>query len=90
MVLGNIPSMNVHCQRRPKPRRLTTLSFLTIERRTQFVGIGFVTPTFLIIALILVYPVIQSIVLSLGQSSMDGYEPYQFVGLEHYAALMSD
>lgn len=65
-------------------------AFNTLERRTQFVGIGFVTPTFLVIALILVYPVIQSIVLSVGQSSVDGFEPYQFVGLEHYAALMDD
>ena len=65
-------------------------AFNTLERRTQFVGIGFVTPTFLVIALILVYPVIQSLELSVGQSSVDGFEPYQFVGLEHYAALMDD
>ena len=65
-------------------------AFSTLERRTQFVGIGFITPTFLIIALILVYPVVQSIVLSVGQSSIDGFEPYRFVGLEHYQALMGD
>ena len=64
--------------------------FSTLERRTQIVGIGFVTPTFVIIALILVYPVLQSIVLSVGQSSVDGYEPYTFVGLKHYAALFED
>jgi len=64
--------------------------FNTLERRTQLIGISFVTPTFLIIALILIYPVLQSFVLSVGQSSMDGYEPYQFVGFKHYIALMSD
>ena len=64
--------------------------FSTLERRTQLVGIGFVTPTFVIIALILVYPVLQSIVLSVGQSSIDGYEPYTFVGLKHYIALFDD
>jgi multiple sugar transport system permease protein len=64
--------------------------FSTLERRTQLVGIGFVTPTFVIIALILVYPVLQSIVLSVGQSSIDGYEPYTFVGLKHYTALFDD
>ena len=65
-------------------------AFSSLERRTQVTGIGFVTPTFIIIALILVYPVLQSIVLSVGQSSVDGYEPYQFVGLKHYAALIND
>ena len=65
-------------------------AFSTLERRTQFVGIGFITPTFLIIALILVYPVIQSVVLSVGQSSIDGFEPYRFVGLEHYKALLGN
>lgn len=63
---------------------------LTLERRTQLAGIGFITPTFLIIALILVYPVLQSIVLSLGESSMGGQQTYRFVGLEHYASLMQD
>jgi multiple sugar transport system permease protein len=54
------------------------------------VGLGFVTPTLLIIALILVYPVLQSVVLSFGQSSVDGFEPYRFVGLKHYTALFHD
>lgn len=63
---------------------------LTLEKRTALTGIGFVTPTVLIIALILIYPIAQSIVLSFGQSSIDGFEPYQFVGLKHYIALMGD
>lgn len=63
---------------------------LTLEKRTALTGIGFVTPTVLIIALILIYPIAQSIVLSFGQSSIDGFEPYQFVGLKHYATLMGD
>ena len=63
---------------------------LTLEKRTALTGIGFVTPTVLIIALILIYPIAQSIVLSFGQSSIDGFEPYQFVGLRHYATLMGD
>ena len=63
---------------------------MSLERRTALTGIGFVTPTVLIIALILIYPIIQSVVLSFGQSSIDGSQPYQFVGLKHYAALMGD
>lgn len=63
---------------------------LTLEKRTALTGIGFVTPTILIIALILIYPIIQSIVLSFGQSSIDGFEPYRFVGLDHYIKLMGD
>jgi multiple sugar transport system permease protein len=63
---------------------------VTLERRTALTGIGFVTPTVLIIALILIYPIAQSIVLSFGQSSIDGSEPYRFVGFKHYAALTGD
>jgi len=63
---------------------------LTLEKRTALTGIGFVTPTVLIIALILIYPIIQSIVLSFGQSSIDGFEPYRFVGHDHYSKLMGD
>jgi len=56
---------------------------LTLEKRTALTGIGFVTPTVLIIALILIYPIIQSIVLSFGQSSIDQFDPYRFLGLDH-------
>jgi multiple sugar transport system permease protein len=65
-------------------------AFTDLELRKQIVGFGFITPTFLIIALILVYPVLQSVILSFGQSSVDGFEPYRFVGLKHYASLMDD
>ncbi|MBU2936808.1 MULTISPECIES: hypothetical protein [Pacificibacter] len=42
----------------------------------------------MIIALILIYRIIQSVILSFGQSSIDGFEPYRFVGFDHYAKLM--
>lgn len=58
-----------------------------LDRRRHLTGIAFVTPTMLVIIAILVYPILQSIVLSFGQSSIDGSEPYQFVGLKHYATL---
>ncbi|TPW25754.1 sugar ABC transporter permease [Pararhizobium mangrovi] len=54
----------------------------------QWTGIGFVAPTVLVIAAILVYPILQSIVLSFGDSSIDGSEPYRFVGLAHYSQLI--
>lgn len=59
-----------------------------LDQRRQMIGMAFVMPTILVIATILVYPVIQSFVLSFGDSSIDGSEPYRFVGLQHYAALL--
>lgn len=58
-----------------------------LDRRRHLTGIAFITPTMLVIIAILVYPILQSIVLSFGQSSIDGTQPYQFVGLKHYVAL---
>lgn len=63
---------------------------MTLEQRRQLVGYGFVTPTLLIIALILIYPVLQSVVLSLGDNGFGGMEEYRFVGFQHYAALMDN
>lgn len=59
-----------------------------LDQRRQAVGLGFIAPTILVIAVILVYPILQSFVLSFGQSSMDGSETYRFVGLQHYATLL--
>jgi hypothetical protein len=79
--------------------------FITLRRETLFwhvaeshtlqsirlrAGIGFVTPAVLLIALILIYPIIQLVVLSFGRSSIVGSAPYQFVGFKHYAQLMGD
>ncbi|MBI1173117.1 ABC transporter permease subunit [bacterium] len=61
-----------------------------LDQRRQAVAFGFVTPTLLVITLILVYPILQSILLSFGDSSIDGSEPWHFVGLKHYAELMAD
>lgn len=58
-----------------------------LDRRRHITGYGFITPTVLIVLAILVYPVLQSVVLSLGQSSLDGSSGYKFVGLAHYIHL---
>ena len=58
-----------------------------LDRRRHLTGMAFITPTMAVIIAILVYPILQSIVLSFGQSSIDGSEPYSFVGLKHYATL---
>jgi multiple sugar transport system permease protein len=63
---------------------------MSLEQRRQIVGFSFVTPTLLIIALILLYPVAQSVVLSLGDNGFGGMEEYSFVGLSHYAALLEN
>ncbi len=65
-------------------------SLSPLDRRRQQTGLAFVTPTLLVISLILVYPILQSIVLSFGSSSIDGSEPYRFVGLKHYMTLAGD
>ena len=62
----------------------------TLEQRRQLVGYTFVTPTLLIIALILVYPVLQSIVLSVGDNGFGGMDEYKFVGLRHYVDLLEN
>ena len=63
---------------------------LTLEQRRNLVGYGFVSPTLLIIALILIYPVLQAFALSVGDNGFGGMEDYKFVGLRHYWALMRD
>jgi multiple sugar transport system permease protein len=60
----------------------------SIERKRQKTGMAFITPTLLIITAILVYPILQSIVLSFGDSSIDGSAPYRFVGFKHYFTLL--
>ena len=64
-----------------------TRTLSPLDRRRHLTGMAFVTPTLLVITAILVYPILQSFVLSFGQSSLDGSEPYRFVGLQHYATL---
>lgn len=59
-----------------------------LDRARQLTGLGFIAPTVILIALVLIYPILQSIVLSVGQSSIDGSTPYEFVGVKHYAKLM--
>jgi trehalose/maltose transport system permease protein len=62
----------------------------TLDRSRHVALATFVTPTLILITVVLVYPVIQSFVLSFGNSSIDGSLPYRFAGLEHYAKLMGD
>ena len=59
-----------------------------LDRRRNFTGYAFVTPTVLVVVAILVYPILQSFVLSIGQSSIDGSGSYKFVGLKHYVDLL--
>ena len=59
-----------------------------IDRRRHVTGYAFATPAIMVIVAILIYPVLQSVVLSLGQSSIDGSSGYSFVGLQHYTTLL--
>ena len=58
-----------------------------LDRRRHWTGGGFVLPTILLIALVLIYPVLVSVVQSFGQSDLGGNAPYQFVGLQHYIEI---
>ena len=62
----------------------------TLDRPRHVALVSFVTPTMILIAVVLVYPIVQSFVLSVGNSSIDGSEPYRFAGLAHYAKLVHD
>jgi multiple sugar transport system permease protein len=62
----------------------------TLDRPRHVALVSFVTPTMILIAVVLVYPIVQSFVLSFGNSSIDGSEPYRFAGLAHYAKLVHD
>lgn len=59
-----------------------------LERRRQFVGLAFITPTLVIIALILIYPVLQAVVMSFQDGGFGGGDR-TFVGFDHYAALFA-
>lgn len=59
-----------------------------LERRRQIVGMGFVTPTLGIIALILVNPVLQSLLMSFQDGGFGGVDN-TFVGFAHYTALLA-
>ena len=62
----------------------------SLDQRREFTGLAFVTPTLVVICAILVYPILQSILLSFGDSSLDGSQPFEFVGLKHYHSLFQD
>ena len=66
---------------------MINLSFSPDNRR-QITGLFFIAPTILIISTILVYPILQSIILSFADSSLDGSQPLEFAGFKHYEALI--
>ncbi len=52
-------------------------------------GIYFLTPALLIIAFVLVFPIIQTIVLSFGHNSTSIFTGYEFAGLANYQRLLN-
>ena len=66
---------------------MINLSFSPDNRR-QITGLFFIAPTILVISTILVYPILQSIILSFADSSLDGSQPLEFAGFKHYEALI--
>lgn len=68
--------------------RIAMTTANALDRRRHVTGYAFTAPTVMVIVAILIYPVLQSLVLSLGQSSIDGSSGYRFVGLQHYVTLL--
>jgi len=64
----------------PRPAR----EGLGLDARRQLVGWGMIAPTAALILLVLVYPVLQALVLSVTEPAAGGS---RFVGLAHYAQL---
>ena len=52
-------------------------------------GIYFLVPALLIIAFVLVFPIIQTIVLSFGRNSTSIFSGYEFAGLANYQRLLN-
>ena len=52
-------------------------------------GIYFLVPALLIIAFVLLFPIIQTIVLSLGRNSTSIFYGYEFAGLANYQRLLN-
>ena len=52
-------------------------------------GIYFLAPALLIIAFVLLFPIIQTIVLSLGRNSTSIFYDYEFAGLANYQRLLN-
>ena len=52
-------------------------------------GVYFLTPALLIIAFVLLFPIIQTIILSFGKSSTSIFYGYEFIGLANYQRLLA-
>ena len=52
-------------------------------------GIFFLTPALLVIAFVLLFPIVQTVVLSLGRNSSSIFIDYQYAGLANYQRLLN-
>ncbi len=52
-------------------------------------GVYFLTPALLIIAFVLLFPIVQTIILSFGKSSTSIFYGYEFIGLANYQRLLA-
>ena len=52
-------------------------------------GIFFLTPALLVIAFVLLFPIMQTVVLSLGRNSSSIFIDYQYAGLANYQRLLN-
>lgn len=57
-------------------------------RHANRAGIAFLVPALLIIAFVLLFPIVQTVVLSLGRNSTSVFIDYEFAGLANYQRLL--
>ena len=57
-------------------------------RHANRAGITFLVPALLIIAFVLLFPIVQTVVLSLGRNSTSVFIDYEFAGLANYQRLL--
>src|SRR4051794_20982246 len=60
-----------------------------LERRVRFAYLAII-PSLIVITLLDVYPIIQSIIVSLQNQNMSSSNPEEFVGLQHYSRALFD
>jgi multiple sugar transport system permease protein len=60
-----------------------------LERRMRFAYLAII-PSLIVITLLDVYPIIQSIIVSLQNQNMSSSNPEEFVGLQHYSRALFD
>lgn len=70
---------------KPKPRRKLTLSV-----SESLLGYALLVPTFLLIGVVIIYPIFYNIIMSFHKVSLNPNKASTFIGLDNYTRMLSD